>query len=147
VTQIEIEPDEVTMVAVDISKHRNDLLIQPAGKKCFRMSMTNERVDHDRLIAQLHDYSKHHSTKQPDHARVPHRQDEHPLYISYPSSVCICSATFIQWLRRPFRKECRKADKYADGDSWTKNIHRLPPCRCRAWKDRNTLRVSALPFP
>ncbi len=28
--------------------------------------------------------SHYHSTKQPDHARVPRRQDEHPLYISYP---------------------------------------------------------------
>ena len=29
--------------------------------------------------------SHYHSTKQPDHARIPRRQDEHPLYISYPS--------------------------------------------------------------
>ena len=61
-TKIEIKPEEATMVAIDIAKHRNDLLIQPAGKKRYRLSMTNDRADHDRLIEKLKAF------KQPIHA-------------------------------------------------------------------------------
>lgn len=43
------------LVAIDISKNRNDILIQEVGKKRYRMSITNERVDHDRFIQLLSD--------------------------------------------------------------------------------------------
>ena len=61
-TKIEINPDEATMVAIDIAKRRNDLLIQPAGKKRYRLSMTNDKTDQDHLIESLK------SMKQPVHA-------------------------------------------------------------------------------
>lgn len=41
------------LVAIDIAKHRNDVLIQPPGKKRYRMIITNDRVDHNRLIVHL----------------------------------------------------------------------------------------------
>ena len=46
-------PEKRTLVAIDISKHRNDVLIQPPGRKRYRMAITNDRVDHDRLIEHL----------------------------------------------------------------------------------------------
>lgn len=42
-----------TFVAIDVSKNRNDILIQQPGKRRQRMKITNERVDHDRLISIL----------------------------------------------------------------------------------------------
>src|SRR5680860_1363894 len=41
------------LVAIDISKNRNDILIQELRKKRYKMSITNERVDHDRFIKLL----------------------------------------------------------------------------------------------
>ena len=41
------------LVAIDIAKNRHEVLIQPPGRKRYRMSMTNDRVDHDRLIRHL----------------------------------------------------------------------------------------------
>ena len=42
-----------TWVAIDIAKHRNDVLIQPPGKRRYRMTITNDRIDHDRLVEHL----------------------------------------------------------------------------------------------
>ncbi len=42
-----------TLVAIDISKSRNDILIQELGRNRYKMSITNERVDHDRFIQLL----------------------------------------------------------------------------------------------
>ena len=42
-----------TMVAIDIALWRNEVLIQPPDRKRYRNSMTNERVDHDRLVQHL----------------------------------------------------------------------------------------------
>jgi len=39
-----------TLVAIDISKSRNDILIQRPGRKRYRMQITNDRADHDRFI-------------------------------------------------------------------------------------------------
>lgn len=44
-----------TLVAIDISMQRHEVLVQPPGRKRYRMSITNDRVDHDRLIQHLHD--------------------------------------------------------------------------------------------
>jgi transposase len=41
------------LVAIDISKLRNDILIQQTNGRRRRMQITNERVDHDRLVDQL----------------------------------------------------------------------------------------------
>ncbi len=40
-------------VAIDISKLRHDILVEPTNGKKYRMTITNERVDHDRLIGKL----------------------------------------------------------------------------------------------
>lgn len=45
--------EQPTLVAIDIAKQRNDVLIQPPGRKRYRMVITNDRVDHDRLIEHL----------------------------------------------------------------------------------------------
>ena len=42
-----------TFVAIDVSKDRNDILIQQPSKRRQRMKITKERVDHDRLISRL----------------------------------------------------------------------------------------------
>ncbi len=44
-----------TLVAIDISMQRHEVLVQPPGRKRYRMSITNDRVDHDRLIQHLRD--------------------------------------------------------------------------------------------
>ena len=42
-----------TLVAIDIAKRRNEVLIRRPGRKRYRMSMTNDRADHDRLVQHL----------------------------------------------------------------------------------------------
>ena len=42
-----------TLVAIDIAQRRNEVLIQRPGRKRYRMSMTNDRIDHDRLVGHL----------------------------------------------------------------------------------------------
>ena len=42
-----------TLVAIDIALRRNEVLIQRPGRKRYRMSMTNDRADHDRLVRHL----------------------------------------------------------------------------------------------
>jgi transposase len=44
-----------TLVAIDIAMRRNEVLIQPPGKKRYRLSITNDRADHDRLARHLSD--------------------------------------------------------------------------------------------
>ena len=45
--------EQATFVAIDISKDRNDVLIQLPNGPRRRMKMTNDRVDHDRLVEVL----------------------------------------------------------------------------------------------
>ncbi len=52
-TQINDSGNAATLVAIDIAKARNEVLIQRPGRKRYRMKITNERVDHDRLIEHL----------------------------------------------------------------------------------------------
>ena len=44
-----------TLVAIDIAMRRNEVLIQPPGRKRYRLSITNDRIDHDRLARHLTD--------------------------------------------------------------------------------------------
>jgi len=44
-----------TLIAIDISKSRNDILIQRPGRKRYRMQITNDRADHDRFIQHVMD--------------------------------------------------------------------------------------------
>jgi len=41
------------LVAIDIASRRHHVLIQPVGKKRYRLSITNDKTDHDRLAQHL----------------------------------------------------------------------------------------------
>lgn len=53
------KPDPITqaatLVAIDISKNRNDVVIQPPGRKRYRMQIVNDKPDHERLVRHLAD--------------------------------------------------------------------------------------------
>ena len=52
-----ITPENTVLVAVDIAKHRNEVLIaEPGRRRRRRMVILNTREDHDRLIAMLRSY-------------------------------------------------------------------------------------------
>lgn len=46
-------PNSATLVAIDISKNRNDIFVQQSGKSRRRMTITNDRLDHDRFVVHL----------------------------------------------------------------------------------------------
>lgn len=52
-TDRQFNSTNTTFVAIDIPKLRHDILVQPVKGKRRRMTITNERVDQDRLIDQL----------------------------------------------------------------------------------------------
>lgn len=41
------------LVAIDIASRRHHILIKPVDKKRYRLSITNDKVDHDRLVEHL----------------------------------------------------------------------------------------------
>ena len=47
-------PPEAALVAIDIAKHRNEVLIDPGHGHRRRMTVLNTRADHDRFIVTLH---------------------------------------------------------------------------------------------
>src|SRR3954466_12020890 len=47
-------PPEAALVAIDVAKHRNEVLIEAVrGGRRRRMTILNTRADHDRLITSL----------------------------------------------------------------------------------------------
>ena len=42
-----------TLVAIDIAKRRTEVLLRRPGRKRYRLSMTNDRADLDRLVSHL----------------------------------------------------------------------------------------------
>lgn len=46
-------PPEAALVAIDVAKHRNEVLIDPGHGRRRRMTVLNTRADHDRFIATL----------------------------------------------------------------------------------------------
>ena len=42
-----------TFVAIDIAKFRHEVMIEPPGRKRYRLTILNERAKHDRLIDHL----------------------------------------------------------------------------------------------
>ena len=47
-------PPEVALVAIDVAKHRNEVLIEAVrGRRRRRMTIPNTRADHDKLITSL----------------------------------------------------------------------------------------------
>jgi transposase len=58
-TKHQSTPDEAVLVAIDIAKVRNEVLIQiPGHARRRRMTVLNTRPEHDRLIALLSEFSR-----------------------------------------------------------------------------------------
>jgi transposase len=54
-TRTETTPAGAALVAIDIAKLRNDVLIEvPDARRRRRLTVTNRRDEHDRLVAELH---------------------------------------------------------------------------------------------
>jgi transposase len=54
-TKFQPTPAATVLVAVDVAKFRNEVLIEvPGGRRRRRMTVTNTRAEHDRLVAELH---------------------------------------------------------------------------------------------
>ena len=54
-TMREPTPSDAALVAIDISKQRNDVLIEIPGKtRRRRLAVVNTRAEHDRFINTLH---------------------------------------------------------------------------------------------
>ena len=54
-TRTETTPPRVALVAIDVAKLRNDVLIEvPDARRRRRLTVTNCRDEHDRLVAELH---------------------------------------------------------------------------------------------
>jgi hypothetical protein len=51
-------PPEAALVAIDVAKHRNEVLIDPSHGRRRRMTILNTKDDHDRFIATLHALSR-----------------------------------------------------------------------------------------
>lgn len=53
-TKQQLSPNEGVLVAIDVAKARNEVLIEvPGGRRRRRLIVLNQRADHDRLIATL----------------------------------------------------------------------------------------------
>jgi transposase len=57
-TERKSTPPEAALVAIDVAKHRNEVLIDPGHGRRRRMTVLNTRDDHDRFIATLHALSR-----------------------------------------------------------------------------------------
>ena len=54
-TQAETTPAGAALVAIDVAKLRNDVLIEvPNARRRRRLTVINRRDEHDRLVAELH---------------------------------------------------------------------------------------------
>ena len=52
-------PPQAALVAIDIAKNRHEVLIDPgAGMRRHRLSVLNNRAEHDRLVATLRDLGR-----------------------------------------------------------------------------------------
>ena len=52
-TRSQLTPPEGILVAIDVAKARNEVLIEAPGLRRRRLSVLNTRAEHDRLIALL----------------------------------------------------------------------------------------------
>ncbi len=58
-TTTKLTPDNALLVAIDIAKHRNEVLIEEPGRaRRRRISVLNTRAEHDRLIEALGQYGR-----------------------------------------------------------------------------------------
>ena len=54
-TKSQPTPPATVLVAIDVAKLRNEVLVElPDGRRRRRMTVTNTRAEHDRLVAELH---------------------------------------------------------------------------------------------
>ena len=52
-------PDDAVLVAIDVAKNRNEILIElPGSKRRRQLSVPNTRAEHDRLIADAEAYGR-----------------------------------------------------------------------------------------
>ena len=52
-TGIDPTPEGAALAAIDIAKHRNEVLLEVPGRRRRRLTVLAKRVEHDRLIEQL----------------------------------------------------------------------------------------------
>ena len=53
-TLIHDMPDRAVLVAIDVAKHRNEVLIEVPGRtRRRRLTVLNTKADHDRFIVRL----------------------------------------------------------------------------------------------
>ena len=58
-TTQQFTPPQAALVAIDIAKNRHEVLIDPGpGMRRRRLSVLNNRAEHDRLVATLGDLGK-----------------------------------------------------------------------------------------
>jgi len=58
-TTLQSTPPEAALVAIDVAKHRYEVLIEASsGSRRRRMSVLNTRADHDRLVASLRTFDR-----------------------------------------------------------------------------------------
>lgn len=58
-TTMKLTPNDALLVAIDIAKHRNEVLIEEPGRaRRRRMSVLNTRAEHDRFIEALGQYGR-----------------------------------------------------------------------------------------
>ena len=58
-TTQQFTPPPAALVAIDIAKNRHEILIEPGpGMRRRRLSVLNNRAEHDRLVATLRDLGK-----------------------------------------------------------------------------------------
>jgi transposase len=57
-TERKSTPPEAALVAIDIAKHRNEVLIDPGHGRRRRMTVLNTKDDHDRLVAAVQALSR-----------------------------------------------------------------------------------------
>jgi transposase len=57
--KIQPTPDDALLVAIDVAKARNEILIEdPGGRRRRRLTVLNNRAEHDRLVAVLKAYER-----------------------------------------------------------------------------------------
>src|SRR5208283_4625565 len=57
-TKMQPTPDDALLVAIDVAKARNEFLIEVPGGRRRRLTVLNNRAEHDRLVAMLKAYER-----------------------------------------------------------------------------------------
>lgn len=57
-TKMQPTPDDALLVAIDVAKARNEILIEVPGGRRRRLTVLNNRAEHDQLVAMLKAYER-----------------------------------------------------------------------------------------